>query len=680
MPDFLRWGTDAHLSDDQLLMALDGELSSRKSARIERHLEACWSCRVRSAHIEAAITDVVEYRNLVFRNSSLSPASRTMFMVQLEQLAHGSAPRSLGTRTESLFRALHRFSQSLLPRHVWMGGVVMAVLMLLWLTNHREVPKISKPELSASQLLEYAQISEIRSLHGVATPVVYQKLRIRVGEQDVMRTSYHDVNGTRQVNRIAVNNDGKGPRGDTSDSWSPSAYDARLIEVDLRQTFEDARLNWEDPLSATSYRSWRDSLRQKREELEEGNDGSIVLKTRALEGRIAEASIKIRPADFHAVAGKFLLQDSRLLDVEELDWRVIPMQAVDLAVFVDEPTPVIVSPKTRIPSGPKAELPESELQAHIAKIAESELQARIVLHGLGADLGEEIWFDREATNIPVVGQRSLILRGILSTSERKSELSTALGKVPNLELQLLTMEEAAARGSPPSRQDDQGMATPWLGDAELKSAPNAEGFGRKESSEIQKPVGEDDRVGRLFFDEQMQRLFPHVEDRIQFGNRVMNLVQNALAWAWALRRLKDHYKPEEVVLLSQESRRELELLIYDDVLAFRRSADEVRQVISPLLMPEPGLLTEPHLDPGARLIAAQSADWREAVGDIFPEVQTLDSSTVALFAQPDQTTTARQARITDLRSALINLETYLPILYEQVKGSFLSNQTRKPAQ
>jgi hypothetical protein len=48
-----------HLSDKQLLMAVDGELSASDAALVESHIAACWSCRTRKQEIEAAIGEFV---------------------------------------------------------------------------------------------------------------------------------------------------------------------------------------------------------------------------------------------------------------------------------------------------------------------------------------------------------------------------------------------------------------------------------------------------------------------------------------------------------------------------------------------------------------------------------------------------------------------------------------------
>jgi hypothetical protein len=48
---------DSHPSNDELLLAADGELSSRRCARVRAHLTSCWHCRTRMAEIEATIAD-----------------------------------------------------------------------------------------------------------------------------------------------------------------------------------------------------------------------------------------------------------------------------------------------------------------------------------------------------------------------------------------------------------------------------------------------------------------------------------------------------------------------------------------------------------------------------------------------------------------------------------------------
>jgi hypothetical protein len=50
---------ETHLSDGELVRLLDGELRARDIPRVEAHLEACWTCRVRKNEVESAISGFV---------------------------------------------------------------------------------------------------------------------------------------------------------------------------------------------------------------------------------------------------------------------------------------------------------------------------------------------------------------------------------------------------------------------------------------------------------------------------------------------------------------------------------------------------------------------------------------------------------------------------------------------
>ena len=55
--------TNNHLSDGDLIMALDGELNPRRKAEATAHLECCWQCRERKLGIENTISEFVRARN-----------------------------------------------------------------------------------------------------------------------------------------------------------------------------------------------------------------------------------------------------------------------------------------------------------------------------------------------------------------------------------------------------------------------------------------------------------------------------------------------------------------------------------------------------------------------------------------------------------------------------------------
>jgi Putative zinc-finger len=50
---------NSHLTDQELLLAADGELPNRRAAEVRAHLSSCWPCRTRMAEVEAIILDFV---------------------------------------------------------------------------------------------------------------------------------------------------------------------------------------------------------------------------------------------------------------------------------------------------------------------------------------------------------------------------------------------------------------------------------------------------------------------------------------------------------------------------------------------------------------------------------------------------------------------------------------------
>ena len=83
---------ESHLSDQELLLAVDGELSPREAGRVESHLAACWACRVRKQEIETAIGEFVRFQRQNF-DLRIPPSDgpRALLKAQLAQRAEARA-------------------------------------------------------------------------------------------------------------------------------------------------------------------------------------------------------------------------------------------------------------------------------------------------------------------------------------------------------------------------------------------------------------------------------------------------------------------------------------------------------------------------------------------------------------------------------------------------------------
>lgn len=121
----LRLGRPSHLSDEDVLRFLDGELAAAPRAAAQKHLEACWECRARSTEMQNAITDFVHLR----RDScteQLPPIEgpRALLRAQMHQLSFDGRkqPRILTLVPSIAAAALALLALAVLPlllQHGW---------------------------------------------------------------------------------------------------------------------------------------------------------------------------------------------------------------------------------------------------------------------------------------------------------------------------------------------------------------------------------------------------------------------------------------------------------------------------------------------------------------------------------------------------------------------------------
>jgi len=80
-----------HLSDEQLLLAADGELDAGRAAQARAHLARCWHCRARMAETEGAIADFARaYRQTLDCQLPPIDGPRALLKAQLSELAAAS--------------------------------------------------------------------------------------------------------------------------------------------------------------------------------------------------------------------------------------------------------------------------------------------------------------------------------------------------------------------------------------------------------------------------------------------------------------------------------------------------------------------------------------------------------------------------------------------------------------
>lgn len=100
---------DSHISDEQLLLDLDGELSWWAAKRMRAHLQACWRCRVRRQELEGTIAGVIHFHQQEL-DAQLPPIAgpRALLKAKLAELS----ARPMNQRT-SWFIHFRRYAWAL---------------------------------------------------------------------------------------------------------------------------------------------------------------------------------------------------------------------------------------------------------------------------------------------------------------------------------------------------------------------------------------------------------------------------------------------------------------------------------------------------------------------------------------------------------------------------------------
>jgi hypothetical protein len=395
--------SERHVSDEELLRLMDGEISGAGARRMQRHLERCWGCRGRYEEVQATIFRFIDYRKQVAAPYlPPPPGGRDRFLHRLDE-AILETKVSLPARLAHYLRSGMARAMSPVLASVFIVALASTALFLIWQRNAQTV--------SASELLEKAEAWDHSGTTDGRPGVIYQKIEIRTKTGAVERTVYRDAEGRRR------------PRLAGSDNSDQT----------LKRTLELGGINIQRPLSAADFRQWHDHLGNKKDNVRQ-NSGMLTLITSTDSTDVKEASITVRSTDFHPTARRLVLRDAEEIEISELNFAVLGWDQINTALLF-EPEPGYSAPPApdRMLHSPSP----SPLLPTIAALDEAELRARLALNQANADTGEQLTISQSPSSVQITG--------IVEDELRKKQLQESLRGIPFVSVSLQTIEDLARR-------------------------------------------------------------------------------------------------------------------------------------------------------------------------------------------------------------------------------------------
>lgn len=583
-------GNDGHPSEDELLLFVDGELPARATGSLRIHLEACWSCRVRTEKIQETISSFIDYRNHVLKPLvEQPPHGWRRFDGKLSSLAAEAGRPSvlssvLGTLSR-IFSAPHlsitwerrRFAQlfslntSFLLRAATATFVVSILTLALLYFNRT-------PVVSASEILRRANDAQEQQIHATNQAVVYQKVQVRrkvassYADEALIWEVWTDTANVRFRQSVDISGNRQFVEDVTRSKASSGSRIATppptLLQLD--KLLRSNHMNPAMPLSASSYDTWRRSVEPKHEDVTKSTlaDGheSLTLHTMPI-GQInvcsiAEASLVVRASDWHPVEERLRIrgeQGDEEFELTETAYSVVSLTALSPEIFAEpvaSPSPARNAEIAKTETQPVL-APNPQPLAPVATTAQ-EIEVLHLLNQVGADVSEQI-------NVTRTADGRLQVQGIVETKKRKTEIIQALQTVatdPALKIDIQTVAEASQREA-----------------QQKKSASAPAVVSRVEVNKGAMPVEAD-----------LLRYFSasggDVDERIrQFASRMINHSQQALFHASALKRLSDRFSDEQLRALDPDAHAKWLAIIRQHARAFQQETASLRQELRPVFFP-----------------------------------------------------------------------------------------------
>lgn len=282
---------------------------------------------------------------------------------------------------------------------------------------------------------------------------------------------------------------------------------------------------------------------------------------------LVRAALVIRRNDLHAIEQTLTIsngKEQREYRLTETAFERRAASVVEPSVF--EPEPELLSatkPETgKSKSETNAPTPGPLLPTPVVATAELEVEVLRLIHQARADMGEQVSLTRGSDGI-------LRVDAILETDARKSEVLRELQPVKNnpaVKVDVQTVSEVLKRQSQPRQSAGQITVQP--------------------PQSIANTVPVEDELRRYFAVKGFKDA--QIADEVRrFSNRMLDQSREAMAHAWALKRLADRFPPEQLAALDKDARKKWLSLIGEHAQALLQETASLHQELQTIFPNQP---------------------------------------------------------------------------------------------
>jgi hypothetical protein len=397
----------SHLSPQQMLAYVDGELSRSETRRAEEHLHSCWTCLTEMERLKEDIATILGAQNESFA-PALPPPPQPWPSFQMVRA------RSLPMQPISLWVRFRAYVNAFLsPVRILVVSSIVAALLVGTYSIFRTKP------VSAKEVLRRIQVADTERSAITKNQVIREQVHIRKMTHGQSHPKLANVDTWKSPTRTY---------------WNVEESDSAA--ADLKAKYQTHNIPVSLPLSDASVDSWGKVAGGRPTVSSQGSDVDLTF-TGSSDGAadsIERVSLTIQPNTWHVKQMTLDFTDASF-EVTEEDYSVIPESAVpsNLLAYL-EPGPIQPSS-----AKPFYDIAARALLLPMVNLDKAELNVLVTLHRLGADLGEPVTVTRSGRVIRV---------GVWQLPfERQNELRAALAEEPGVRVEVTAPRISLKSGS-----------------------------------------------------------------------------------------------------------------------------------------------------------------------------------------------------------------------------------------